>query len=150
MSKCIYDKSLLKDTVTVKKDEYTRVGEFVCPIGQLRTLGFNVNAGQMDSLGRAMADFKDGSNVDIEGTIRIYMHNSNDIPIGDPIFEGHTSELRRATAERTQQRVLAQRDLWIKENSKMVIFFKADEGSDGKIITKANSTMYLDGTLEIL
>lgn len=140
----ILKQAVLKTSVSCPQNEYVRIGERKVLAGELLALGFSINSGQDSSLGRAYFDPQAGA-VDMNGTLRIYIHDASDIPKVQ-VFEGHTSELRANIADRRTWRVLEQRSEWVKENSRLVFFFKNDDAT--ATMTAADSTLYFDSTLE--
>lgn len=137
-------------TVTLVPGNYTKIGEYVVKADE----GVGLGRGPYDSLnaaiGRLYAEFKDNAatpNVITDGTFRVMLQSSQDIPIGQkPVFvDVDLSQLLLGKTNPAERFVLPFDGTMLSRDKKFVFYIK-NNTSSAITLSKANSTVEMDIT----
>lgn len=141
-------------TVSLIPGNFTKIGEYVVKADELVGLG----RGQYDALntaiGRLYADFKDNSNTPVaitNGTFRVMLQSSQDIPIGQkPVYvDVDLSQLVLGQTNPAERFVLPFDGTMLSKDKKFVFYIKNNTTS-AVTLSKANSTVEMDITRALI
>lgn len=134
------------DTVSLVKGEPIRVGERTVQAGEKISIGYGVQSGMDNAVGRIYADFKNSESTpgNVEGLVRLSVWSPQN-RLMKILKEWRTEELRTSSTDRTKQIPLPEHEIEITEDKKLVLEIVADADAT---LSKANSTLVMSTTIE--
>jgi hypothetical protein len=134
-------------STTVVSTQYTELGRTVVQAGVALAVGYEQMGGQDSATGRIFADFRDAAaspGALVDGIIRLDIHNAQD-RVEATIWEGRTEALRQVTNDRGTWIPLPFINAVMKEDTALVLKFKADSAS--VVLGKTNTGLVIDTTV---
>lgn len=135
-------------TVSVLAGQYVKLGELKVEAGELVAIGYGQESGQNNAQGRIYMDIKDTSATPapVKGKVRLQVYSPQNRPLVI-LGEWRTETLTSGANDRTKMIPLPEDVYFLSEDKKLVLEFIADANAT---VSKANSTILLDTTLETI
>lgn len=140
------------DTQLLTLNEFIKIGEYKVLADELVGMGYGAGTQQDNAAGRIYADFKDttGTPVAIGGTFRIMMMSSQNIPLGEkPVILDIDVAILRGSTNRSEQLPFDFQNVFLSKDKKFVFYIK-NVFASAQTVSKANSTVYIDITKQLV
>lgn len=134
-------------SVLLVKDTWVKLGEWICPAGLYKSIGFGANGSQSDATGRIYCKLNSSTPAEQTGRLRISIFSPQDRTMM-VLGEWHSSALDQNATDRSKQLPLPQILAQIGKDYKFVFEFKAD--ATGLTVTAADSVIVIDSTEQLL
>lgn len=133
-------------------NEFVKIGEYKVLADELVGMGYGAGSQQDNAAGRIYADFKDttGTPVAVSGIFRIMIMSSQNIPIGEkPVILDIDTAILRGSTNRTEQLPFEFQNFFLSKDKKFV-FYLMNIAASAQTVSKANSTVYIDITKQLV